>query len=178
MQVRPVGYKQLELSVPLEAVTLEATTQVTEQIMDEEWAMERGVFLSKDDILWPTVAEFELENVARRLYDYIGQCWKLDPKWMFYIHPVQSFTDNLRKRVTFEAKFSVPTQQAPIPQATASVFFIFEMSHYALRDEVVKVHYVVEGTRFRHTPGSIPFQDKWLWSVIMDKVRLQRSLGF
>lgn len=28
MQVRPVGYKQLELSVPLEAVTLEATTQV------------------------------------------------------------------------------------------------------------------------------------------------------
>lgn len=146
--------------MPRDKFSTEVSTQVNEQLLDEEWAMERGVVLANDDILWPTVEEFDMEKVSRRLYDYVAQCWKIDPKWMFYIHPIQSFTDNLKKRVTFEvkmsefticmvmtrlidfvlqAKFSVPTPQNPVPPATASVFFVFEMSHYAPRDEVVKV---------------------------------------
>jgi len=41
-----------------------------------------------------------------------------------------------------------------------------------------QVHYVLEGNRFAHTPGALPFQDKWLWAIISDKIRVRRSVDF
>jgi hypothetical protein len=175
---RPVGYKDLELSVAGDAMTFEAETQVTSREIDREYALERGIELTDDDILWPTIATFNIEMAAKRIQDYISQCWTIDPKWMFDIKPIQTITDDYRKRYVFEVKFSVPTTLHPIPQATASVFFIMESSHYAPKDDMIKVHYVVEGTRFLHAPATLPFQDKWLWSIISDKIRIQRSIEF
>lgn len=76
--------------------------QVSEHMLDEEWAHLRGIVIPQDDILWPTLEEFELEKVSRRINDYISQSWKLDPKWMYYVHPIQTICDELKKRYIFE----------------------------------------------------------------------------
>lgn len=177
---RPRGYRDLDLREPIPFVTFEAETHVTAHDLDREEAKGRGMTVfPRDNILWPTCSEIDMDLAGKKIEDYIKRCWSLDPKWLFHVQPLEVYHDSYRKKYVFEAKFSVPSPTTPVPPATASVFFVFEIPIYtASRDEEVKVTYVLEGTRFPHSPGKIPFQEKWLWGIIQDKLRIQKAMNF
>lgn len=174
---RPRGYRDLDLREQLPYVSFEAETHVTAHDLDREEAKKRGYNLARDNILWPTCSEFDMDKAVKKIEDYIKRCWPIDPKWLFVIQPLEVYHDDYRKKYVFEVKFSVPSATTPVPPATASVFFVFEIPIYSMQDDTVKISYVLEGTRFAHSPGKIPFQDKWLWNIITDKLRVQKALA-
>ncbi|CAL8100905.1 unnamed protein product [Orchesella dallaii] len=178
VMARPRGYLNLDLNDKMPFVTFEAETSVTPYDLEKELARQRGVSLSRDNILWPSSGEFQIETSIKKIEDYIKRCWNLDSKWLFVVNPLEVYHDNYRRKYVFEVKFSVPSPVTPVPSATASVFFVFEIPLYAAKDDKVKVTYVLEGTRYAHRPGKVAFQDKWLWGIITDKLRVQKAVNF
>jgi len=178
VMARPRGYLSLDLNEKMPFVTFEAETSITPYDLEKELARQRGVSLSRDNILWPSSGEFQMETGIKKIEDYIKRCWNLDSKWLFVVNPLEVYHDNYRRKYVFEVKFSVPSPATPVPSATASVFFVFEVPLYAARDDKIKVTYVLEGTRYAHRPGKVIFQDKWLWGIITDKLRVQKAVNF
>ncbi|ODM96651.1 A-kinase anchor protein 14 [Orchesella cincta] len=178
VMARPRGYLNLDLNEKMPFVTFEAETSVTPYDLEKELARQRGVSLSRDNILWPSSGEFQMEMALKKIEDYIKRCWNLDSKWLFVVNPLEVYHDNYRRKYVFEVKFSVPSPATPVPSATASVFFVFEIPLYAAKNDKIMVTYVLEGTRFAHRPGKVVFQDKWLWAIITDKLRVQKAVNF
>jgi len=178
---RPLDYQdsEIDLSVQQEEHSSEMGTQIEEFEVEKDLAAERKIALtSKTNTLWPTNDEFTKDKAEKRIEDYITRCWSLDPNWLFHIEFLQMSCTTSKRKYIYEVKFSMPTSQFPVPFATASVFFVLEVAYYEGHTEAVKVHYIVEGTRYQHYPGAIPFQQKWLKGIIAEKTKLQRLIDF
>ncbi|CAG7721407.1 unnamed protein product [Allacma fusca] len=173
---RPIGYKELDLFPKI--VVADAQTQVVPAQLEKAAATLRGIILNPHNILWSSNGDFSILNAEKQIEEFIGRCWKLCSRWYHHIQFLHAVEECYRNRYFFEVKWSLPTRENPIPIATASVYFAFDVEIYSGRDEPVKVHYVLEGTRFPHTPGEIPFQQKWLSGIICEKMRLMRSIKF
>jgi hypothetical protein len=173
---RPIGYRELDLLPTFESADKE--TQVGPVELEKTAATLRGIIVNPDNILWMTNGDFSILKAEKQIEDYISRCWKVCSRWYHHIQFLHAVEECYRNRYFFEVKWSLPTKENPIPVATASVYFAFDVDIYSGRDEPVKVHYVLEGTRYPHVPGQIPFQQKWISGIICEKMRLIRSVKF
>ncbi|CAG7821315.1 unnamed protein product [Allacma fusca] len=173
---RPIGYRELELFPKLDSTV--GHTQVVPGQLEKAAATLRGIILNPQNILWGTNGDFTISKAEKQIEEFISRCWKVCSKWYYHIQFLHAKEGCYRNKYFFEVKWSLPSKESPIPIAKASVFFSFDVELYSGRDEPVKVHYVLEGTRFPHTPGLIPFQQKWLSGIICEKMRLIRDFKF
>ncbi|KAK4884120.1 hypothetical protein RN001_000391 [Aquatica leii] len=120
-------------------------------------------------VKWPRICDFTVTVGECCLNDYMLS-WTFDEAWLYCIDFLLVQSDEYNDYFKYEVKWSIPTIQYPIPQATASIFFTIEVSKFKPKYCLVDVTYVFEGSRFVQSPGQVEFQESFLFDIIFAKL--------
>ncbi|CAH1364820.1 unnamed protein product [Tenebrio molitor] len=144
---------------------------------------------------WPTIEQFTVEIGTTKINEYLSY-WKFEEDWKYCINFLEGVSDSacdfyqyevrksyknhqvITRNDQFQAIFSIPCKQYPIPQATASVYFTFELSRVRPKHCLVDVYYYFEGQRLIHTPGKFTFQEERLFNIVDAKINFYKTLTF
>lgn len=130
------------------------------------------------NIDWISCKDFTIEIGAQQIRQYMDT-WEIQqPGWLYSLKFLQETELEFKKQYQYGAKWSIPTRSTPIPTATASVYFIIEISKIKPDTLPVDVHFLVETNRFKHIPGQTRFREKWLMDVIESNRLLIDTVGF
>uniref|UniRef100_A0A8C4JVK1 A-kinase anchoring protein 14 n=1 Tax=Dromaius novaehollandiae TaxID=8790 RepID=A0A8C4JVK1_DRONO len=124
------------------------------------------------NIQWTTCKNFTVERGKQQIEEYISVS---DGS----IHSFHCKELKYSKRYHYRVCWSVPTRRKPIPRATASVYFIIEISKIKpalakLEFNIVLAIYPIITPSSR--PGQCRFREKWLKDIIENKITLMESL--
>ncbi|KAJ8276468.1 hypothetical protein COCON_G00082200 [Conger conger] len=129
------------------------------------------------NIDWISCKEFTVDLGKEQIEKCINM-WELDPSWLYSLTFLEEKELEFHKQYHYRALWSIPTAQTPIPKATASVYFVIEISKIKPQSMPVEVYYVVESCRLRHRPGKTSFRERWLKDIIENKTRLKETINF
>ncbi|NXG37417.1 AKA14 protein, partial [Dromaius novaehollandiae] len=127
------------------------------------------------NIQWTTCKNFTVERGKQQIEEYIST-WEFHESWLHWSEFLQEEELKYSKRYHYRVCWSVPTRRKPIPRATASVYFIIEISKIKPATLPVEVFFVLESSRLIHRPGQCRFREKWLKDIIENKITLMESL--
>ncbi|XP_056604572.1 A-kinase anchor protein 14 [Triplophysa dalaica] len=127
---------------------------------------------------WISCKDFTVEAGEQQIRQYMDT-WDLKhPGWLYSVQFLQEQEQEFKKQYHYRVQWSIPTQTAPIPGATASVYFIIEISTIKPNTLPVDVHFLIESTRSKHIPGRTRFREKWLMDVLESKTLLMDTIDF
>ncbi|KAL1275726.1 hypothetical protein QQF64_035349 [Cirrhinus molitorella] len=130
------------------------------------------------NIDWISCEDFTVELGEQQIRQYMDT-WEIQQSdWLYSLRFLQETELEFKTQYQYEAKWSIPTPTAPIPRATASVYFIIEISKIKPNTLPVDVHFLVETNRSKHIPGQARFREKWLMDVIESKTLLMDTVDF
>ena len=129
------------------------------------------------NIDWITCQNFTIELGKMQIEEYI-QTWEVHPSWLFSLEFIRESVLEFYKQYHYRAQWSIPTRRTPIPKATASVYFVIEISKIKPQTLPVEVYFMTESNRLAHRPGKSRFREKWLKDVIESKTLLQDTVNF
>uniref|UniRef100_A0A8C3JZV0 A-kinase anchoring protein 14 n=1 Tax=Calidris pygmaea TaxID=425635 RepID=A0A8C3JZV0_9CHAR len=129
------------------------------------------------NIQWITGNNFTVERGQQQIEEYIST-WDVHVSWLHWSEFLQEEELKHSKRYHYRVCWSVPTRRKPIPRATASVYFVIEISKIKPATSPVEVFYTLESCRLIHRPGQHPFREKWLKDIIENKIILMERLNF
>ncbi|XP_062441030.1 A-kinase anchor protein 14 [Rhea pennata] len=130
------------------------------------------------NIQWTTCKNFTVERGQQQIEEYISQTWEFHESWLHYLEFLQEEELKYSKRYHYRVCWSVPTRRKPIPRATASIYFIIEVSKIKPATLPVEVFFILESSRLIHRPEQCRFREKWLKDIIENKIILMESLTF
>ncbi|OON20314.1 hypothetical protein X801_03810 [Opisthorchis viverrini] len=104
--------------------------------------------------------------------------WQVDESWLHCTDILSEEDTPYDVLYRYRVRWSVPTRRAPIPQATASIYFTIKVSKIKPKMQDVDVYYQVETFRTKHKPGETRFCEQWLRGVIDSKLRLMPYVTF
>lgn len=128
----------------------------------------------------------QMEAIAvQEISNFIEQ-WSLTRyQWKYLVKKCRHWTDEDGDLETFayKAMFSIPTKMQPIPQATASVYFVFDIANrkkYQDDHIYVTYRYQFEGSTFFYEANSqrFRFQENMLVSILNNKLDMFRKFDF
>ncbi|XP_043093029.1 A-kinase anchor protein 14 [Puntigrus tetrazona] len=130
------------------------------------------------NIDWIPCKDFTVEIGEQQIRQYMDT-WEIEtPGWLYSVRFLRQTELEFKTQFQYEAKWSTPTPSAPIPRATASVYFTIEISKAKPNTLPVDVHFLVESKRSEHIPGQTRFREKWLMDVIESKALLMDTVDF
>lgn len=129
------------------------------------------------NIKWLTIEEFSVEKAEERINEFI-KTWEFQDSWHYCVDYLGDDDHEFDVRHRFRVRWSIPTRRKPIPRATASVYFTFEVSKIKPQSFPVEVLYVFETNRLVHRPGYSRFREKWLKDIIESKVIMMDQIDF
>ncbi|TGZ68446.1 hypothetical protein CRM22_004253 [Opisthorchis felineus] len=129
------------------------------------------------NIKWPSIGEFNPELGLKRIEEYI-EGWQVDESWLHCTDILSEEDTPYDVLYRYRVRWSIPTRRAPIPQATASIYFTIKVSKIKPKMQDVDVYYQVETFRTKHKPGATRFCEQWLRDVIDSKLRLMPYVTF
>lgn len=165
---------------PRSAITMETDVNMTKTLtaMELDSANIAQYEHQIKNIDWISCKDFTIEIGEQQIRQYMDT-WEIQqPGWLYSLKFLQETELEFKKQYQYEAKWSIPTRTAPIPTATASVYFIIEISKIKPDTLPVDVHFLVETHRFKHIPGQTRFREKWLMDVIGSKTLLIDTVDF
>lgn len=130
------------------------------------------------NIDWISCKDFTIEIGEQQIRQYMDTWDIQQPGWLYSLKFLQETELEFKTQYHYEAKWSIPTPTAPIPRATASVYFIIQISKIKPNTLPVDVHFLVETNRSKHIPGQTRFREKWLMDVIESKILLMDTVDF
>ncbi|KAL0196118.1 hypothetical protein M9458_009690 [Cirrhinus mrigala] len=130
------------------------------------------------NIDWISCKDFTIEIGEQQIRQYMDTWDIQQPGWIYSLRFLQETELEFKTQYQYEAKWSIPTPTAPIPRATASVYFIIQISKIKPNTLPVEVHFLVETNRSKHIPGQTRFREKWLMDVIESKILLMDIVDF
>lgn len=130
---------------------------------------------SKDFYIFPSIRDFSIKIMTEHITKFI-ETWNLSLPWKFCVNIVSHATKSNEDIYCFEAKFSQPTNESPIPLATASIFFRVKINRLASDTEPCQVAYQFEGFHsFYDTSMLKQFQEYHLKKIVECKKLLLRK---
>uniref|UniRef100_A0A671MPW3 Si:dkeyp-81f3.4 n=1 Tax=Sinocyclocheilus anshuiensis TaxID=1608454 RepID=A0A671MPW3_9TELE len=130
------------------------------------------------NIDWISCKDFTIEIGEQQIRRYMDT-WEIQqPGWLYSLRFLQETELEFKTQYQYETKCSIPTRTAPIPSATASVYFIIEISKIRPNTLPMDVHFLVETNRSKHIPGQTRFSEKWLMDIIESKTLLMDTVYF
>ncbi|CAH8491064.1 unnamed protein product [Heterobilharzia americana] len=129
------------------------------------------------NIQWPTIAEFTPELGRKKIEEYI-KGWERNENWLYCIDILPKVELKNEVQHKYRVKWSIPCRRAPIPKATASVYFTLIISRIKPKNTVINVYYQIEAFRSKHIPGKTRFSERWIRDVINSKIRLMSYVNF
>ncbi|RXN19744.1 A-kinase anchor 14 [Labeo rohita] len=130
------------------------------------------------NIDWISCKDFTIEIGEQQIRQYMDTWDIQQPGWLYSLRFLQETELEFKTQYQYEAKWSIPTPTAPIPRATASVYFILQISKIKPNTLPVDAHFLVETNRSKHIPGQTRFREKWLMDVIESKILLMDTVDF
>ncbi|KFV44951.1 A-kinase anchor protein 14, partial [Gavia stellata] len=79
------------------------------------------------NIQWTTGNDFTVERGRQQIEELIST-WEVHKSWLHWSEFLQEEELKYSKRYHYRVCWSVPTRRKPIPRATASVYFVIEIS--------------------------------------------------
>uniref|UniRef100_A0A8C1IR54 Si:dkeyp-81f3.4 n=1 Tax=Cyprinus carpio TaxID=7962 RepID=A0A8C1IR54_CYPCA len=128
------------------------------------------------NIDWISCKDFTIEIGEQQIKQYMDT-WEIQqPGWLYSLKFLRETELEFKTQYQYETKWTIPTQTAPIPRATASVYFIIEISKIRPNALPVDVHFLVETNRSKLIPGQTRFREKWLMDVTESKTLLMDTV--
>ncbi|XP_040428210.1 A-kinase anchor protein 14 isoform X1 [Cygnus olor] len=149
----------------------------TEQFLDLQKKGKEAEYVAKN-IQWTTCKDFTVERGRQQIEEYISQTWEVHESWLYWSEFLREEELMYSKRYHYRVLWSIPTRRKPIPQATASVYFVIEISKIKPATLPVEVFFFLESSRLILRPEQCRFREKWLKDIIENKLILKRSLTF
>ncbi|XP_067405808.1 A-kinase anchor protein 14 isoform X4 [Emydura macquarii macquarii] len=129
------------------------------------------------NIQWTSGKDFTVERGQQQIEEYMST-WEFHESWLHWSDYLQEEELKYSKRYHYRVRWSIPTCRKPIPQATASIYFIIEISKIKPPTLPVEVFFILESNRLIHRPGQCRFREKWLKDIIESKMILMDSITF
>uniref|UniRef100_T1IJ11 A-kinase anchor protein 14 n=1 Tax=Strigamia maritima TaxID=126957 RepID=T1IJ11_STRMM len=127
--------------------------------------------------VWMTVGEFSQKKAREHLEDFVIS-WQLPSEWLYCIRFLEMKKNSCDDVYTYQLIWSIPTQEQPIPIATASVYFSFEVSFIKPRYYPVNMFFFFECSRLVHWPGKTIIKEHMLRSIIQSKLTISNMITF
>ncbi|KAK9745951.1 28 kDa A-kinase anchor [Popillia japonica] len=126
---------------------------------------------------WPTIQEFTVELGEDRIAEYLST-WYYEEDWLYCVDLKLQQSDGCCDYYIYETKWSLPTKEYPIAQATASIYFTIAVSRVKPQHCLVDVTYNYEGCSYVHIPFKHTFSEQWLFNIIEAKLKFFKTLRF
>ncbi|KFO93062.1 A-kinase anchor protein 14, partial [Buceros rhinoceros silvestris] len=127
------------------------------------------------NIQWMTGENFTVERGQQQIEEAISM-WQVHESWRHWSEFLHEEDLEYSKRHHYRVCWSIPTRRKPIPQATASVYFVIEISKVKPATSPVEVFFTLESSRLIHRPEQCQFREKWLKDIIENKIILMERL--
>ncbi|XP_015134118.2 A-kinase anchor protein 14 isoform X1 [Gallus gallus] len=128
------------------------------------------------NIQWTTCESFTVERGLQQIEEYISQTWELHKSWLHCSEFLWEEDLQNSKKYHYRVLWSIPTRRKPIPLATASTYFVIEISKIKPVTLPVEVFFFLESSRLIHRPEQCRFREKWLKDIIENKIILRERL--
>ncbi|XP_028129223.1 uncharacterized protein LOC114325366 isoform X1 [Diabrotica virgifera virgifera] len=134
--------------------------------------------VSQKPFVWPTIKEFGEKRIGFKIVQWIDSTADVTENWLYSVMMVSKTANHVSDFYKYEAIFSLPTKCYPISQATASVFFLIEVSR--VMSEVCPVHvtFQLESFSTQLSPKTHVITDALLFRVIDAKIKVFKSFYF
>ncbi|XP_043561204.1 A-kinase anchor protein 14 isoform X1 [Chiloscyllium plagiosum] len=129
------------------------------------------------NIEWVTNRDFTVAIGAKQIEEYIST-WEFSNCWLHCLDYLKEEELEYRIQHHYRVRWSIPTRRKPIPRATASTYFIIEISKVKPPIFPVEVYFFFESNRLLHRPGKTRFREKWLKDIIESKIILMEQVTF
>ncbi|XP_009887606.1 PREDICTED: A-kinase anchor protein 14 [Charadrius vociferus] len=100
-------------------------------------------------IQWVTGNNFTVEKGLQQIEEHIST-WDVHRSWLHWSEFLREEELKYSKRYHYRVCWSVPTRRKPIPRATASVYFVIEISKTKPATLPVEVFFTLESSRLIH----------------------------
>ncbi|NXI34519.1 AKA14 protein, partial [Galbula dea] len=127
------------------------------------------------NIQWTTGKNFTVERGQQQIEELIST-WEVHESWLHHAEFLQEEELTSSKRYHYRVCWSTPTRQKPVPRATASIYFVIEVSKIKPDTSPVEVFFTLEASRLIHRPEQCRFREKWLKDIIENKITLMERL--
>lgn len=124
-----------------------------------------------------TIGDFSPRN-ALHVIDAFVSTWALDLGWTYCVDYLGETCDCSSNLYRYEVVFSMPTASYPVPQATASAFFLVDVSRVLPLACPVHITYVFEGSGFVFDLESHVHHEMYLNEVLNNKLTLFQTIAF
>ncbi|KAJ6663356.1 hypothetical protein lerEdw1_010493 [Lerista edwardsae] len=151
-----------------------ATDSFRELQMKEEAAKAK---YKVKNIEWMRCADFTVARGVLQIEEYL-KTWELHESWLHWTCYLNDEELKYTTQYHYRVCWSIPTCRKPIPRATASVYFVIEISKVKPATFPVEVFFMVETNKLIHRPGVSRFKEKWLKDVIESKVCMMETVDF
>uniref|UniRef100_G1N6U1 A-kinase anchoring protein 14 n=1 Tax=Meleagris gallopavo TaxID=9103 RepID=G1N6U1_MELGA len=101
------------------------------------------------NIQWTTCEDFSVERGQQQIEEYIST-WELHKSWLHCSEFLWEEDLRYSKKYHYRVVWSIPTRRKPIPLATASTYFVIEISKIKPVTLPVEVFFFLESSRLIH----------------------------
>ncbi|XP_010079609.1 PREDICTED: A-kinase anchor protein 14, partial [Pterocles gutturalis] len=150
-------------------------TENTEECLPELEKKEKEAEYVIKNIQWTTGSSFTVERGRQQIEELIST-WEVHESWLHWSEFLHEEELQYSKRYHYRVLWSIPTRRKPIPRATASVYFVIEISKIKPATLPVEVFFTLESSRLIHRPEQCRFREKWLKDIIENKIILMERL--
>ncbi|XP_074657487.1 A-kinase anchor protein 14-like [Tubulanus polymorphus] len=170
-----IAMKQLEEELPGDEPTKTALHTIP---LDDS---REGSFIYEEhdvkNIAWLTIDEFTEKKGEEKIHEFI-KTWQYENGWLYCIDYLGVDEASFDYRHRYRVRWSIPTRRKPVPKATASVYFTFQISKIKPKNYPVEVYYVFETNTLVHRPGKSRFREVWLKDIIESKAQMMRFIDY
>uniref|UniRef100_A0A8B9QVS6 A-kinase anchor protein 14 n=2 Tax=Anas platyrhynchos TaxID=8839 RepID=A0A8B9QVS6_ANAPL len=164
------------LDETVEMIVANVIRGATEQFIALQKKEKEAEYVAKN-IQWTTCKDFTVEGGRQQIEEYIST-WEFHESWLHWSEFLCEEELTYSKVYHYRVLWSIPTRRKPIPQATASVYFIIEISKIKPDTFPVEVFFFLESSRLIFRPEYCRFREKWLKDIIINKLSLKQRLAF
>nr|XP_023020748.1 A-kinase anchor protein 14-like [Leptinotarsa decemlineata] len=126
---------------------------------------------SRNITSWPTIENFNISLGATKIVEYIDGTSEMTEDWAYSLELVAKQSSSVSDFYKYEVKFGIPTKCFPVAQATASVYFTYEVSRVRPGHCPVDVTYQVEASNCTMIPGRNFITEELLFRVVDAKIK-------
>ncbi|XP_066496284.1 A-kinase anchor protein 14 [Tiliqua scincoides] len=129
------------------------------------------------NIEWMKCEDFTVSRGVLQIEEYM-KTWELHESWLHWSCYLGEEELKYSMQYHYRICWSIPTCRKPIPRATASVYFVIQISKIKPPTLPVEVFFLVETNKLIHRPGESRFKEKWLKDVIESKICMMETVDF
>ncbi|NXX83955.1 AKA14 protein, partial [Urocolius indicus] len=130
------------------------------------------------NIQWTTGNNFTVDRGRQQIEEYITT-WEIHDRWLHWSEFLREEELKYSKRYHYRVCWSIPTRRKPIPRATASVYFVIEISKVKPALAKLGFNFVLTVSPLfvsSSRPEQCQFREKWLKDIIENKITLMERL--